>query len=44
VEFVRRQANVVAHVLAGEATLLASPAIYFYIPECIESLIINEML
>jgi len=44
VEFVRRQANEVAHVLAGEATLLASPAIYFNIPECIESLIINEML
>jgi len=44
VEFVRRQANGVAHALAGEATLLASPAIYFHILECIESLIINEML
>ena len=44
VKFVRRQANGVAHVLAGEATLLASPAIYFHIPKCIESLIINEML
>jgi len=44
VEFVRRQAKVVAHTLAGEATLLASPAIYYVIPSCIESLIINEML
>jgi len=44
VEFVKRQVNEVAHVLAGEATLLASPAIYFLIPECIEYLIINEML
>jgi len=44
VEFVRRQANEVAHVLAGEATLLASPVVYFYIPNCIEPLIINEML
>ena len=44
VEFVRRQANVVAHTLAGEATFLASLAIYFHIPNCIETLIINEML
>jgi len=44
VEFVRRQANEVAHVLAGEATLLTSPAIYFHITKCIESVIINEML
>jgi len=44
VEFVRRQANGVAHVLAEEATLLASPVVYFHIPDCIESLIINEML
>ncbi|AES99674.1 hypothetical protein MTR_5g083510 [Medicago truncatula] len=44
VKFVRRQANEVAHILVGEATLLASPTIYFHMPECIESLIINEML
>jgi hypothetical protein len=44
VKFVRRQANVVAHALAREATSLASPAVYFDIPNCIETLIINEML
>jgi len=44
VEFVMRQANEVAHVLAGEATLLAKPVLYFHIPGCIEPLIINEML
>jgi len=44
VEFVRRQANEVAHVLAREVTLLVSPTIYFHIPNCIEPLIINEML
>jgi len=44
VEFVRRQANGVAHALAREATLLASPVIYYDIPDYIETLIINEML
>jgi len=44
VEFVMRQANEVAHVLAREVTLLASPNFYFHIPNCIEPLIINEML
>jgi len=44
VEFVRRQANGVAHALARDTTLLASPAIYYEIPSYIESLIINEML
>jgi hypothetical protein len=44
VEFVRRQANEVAHALAREATLLGSPAVYFEIPSFIETLIINEML
>jgi len=44
VEFVRRQANAVAHALAREATSLASPAVYFDIPTCIETIIINEML
>jgi len=43
VKFARRQANVVAHVLAGEATFLTSPVVYFNIPDCIESLSINEM-
>jgi len=43
-EFVRRQANMVAHALAREATSLAIPAVYFDIPNCIETLIINEML
>ena len=42
VEFVRRQVNVVAHTLAREATFLASSAIYFHIPNYIETLIINE--
>jgi hypothetical protein len=44
VEFVTRQANVVAHTLAGEATFLASSTTYFIIPRCIETLIINDML
>jgi len=44
VEFVRRQANMVAHARAREAMSLASPAVYFEIPNCIETLIINEML
>jgi len=44
VEFVRRQVNVVAHTLAREATLLASDVVYYDIPNCIESSIINEML
>ena len=44
VEFVRRQANAVAHTLAREATFLASPATNFVISNCIETLIINDML
>jgi hypothetical protein len=44
VESVRRQANAVTHALAKEASSLASPAVYFDIPDCIETLIINEML
>jgi len=44
VDFNRRQANEVAHTLAGVATLLASPTTYSYVPRCIEHLIINEML
>jgi hypothetical protein len=44
VEFVRRQENAVAHTFAGETTFLDSPGIYFHIPQCIETLIVNEML
>jgi ribonuclease HI len=44
VEFIRRQANAAAHALAREATSLASPMIYYVIPHCIETIIINEML
>jgi ribonuclease HI len=44
VEFIRRQANAAAHALAREATSLASPTIYYVIPHCIETIIINEML
>ena len=44
VEFIRRQANVTAHALTREATSLASPVIYYAIPYCIETIIINEML
>jgi len=44
VKFIRRQTNVAAHALAREATSLTSPIIYYAIPYCIESIIINEML
>ncbi|XP_024630887.1 uncharacterized protein [Medicago truncatula] len=44
VEFNRRQANEVAHTIAGVAILLASPITYSYVPRCIEHLIFNEML
>lgn len=44
VEFIRRQANMVAHALALEATLLASITIYLEIPHCIAILLFNEML
>jgi hypothetical protein len=44
VEFIRRQANAAAHALAREATSLASPIIYYDIPQCTETIIINEML
>jgi len=32
------------HALAREAICLASPTIYYAIPQCYESFIINEML
>jgi len=44
VEFIRRQANTATHALAREATSLASPTIYYAIPHCIKTIIINEML
>jgi len=44
VEFLRRQANAVAHALAREATFIASPVVYYNIPNCIETLIINQMI
>ncbi|XP_045822393.1 uncharacterized protein LOC123915300 [Trifolium pratense] len=44
VEFIRRQANEVAHSLAKAATYAASPRILVDIPNCIEHLLINEML
>jgi ribonuclease HI len=44
VEFIRRQANEVAHNLAKVAPCLASFHIFTDIPTCIQNLIINEML
>jgi ribonuclease HI len=44
VEFNRRQANEVAHVLARVAPFSASPTIYIDVPHCIEQFIINDML
>jgi hypothetical protein len=44
VEFVRRQANEVAHMLAKAATLSASFQVLVDIPDCIEHILINEIL
>jgi ribonuclease HI len=44
VEFVRRQANEVAHNLAKAATLSASFQVLVEVPNCIEHILINEML
>jgi len=44
VEFVRRQANEEAHRLAKMATSLASFQILVEIPDCIEHILINEMI
>jgi hypothetical protein len=44
VEFVRRQANEVAHVLSKAVTLSASFQILVTIPDCIEHILSNEML
>ncbi|CAJ2636059.1 unnamed protein product [Trifolium pratense] len=43
VKFIRRQANEVAHRLAGAATSLASFHNFITIPSCIYNIIINEM-
>jgi hypothetical protein len=43
VEFVRRQANEVAHNLAKAALLSASSQLLVTIPHCIEHILINEM-
>jgi len=44
VEFVRRQANEVAHKLVKAALLSTSLQVLFEIPDCIENTLINEML
>jgi ribonuclease HI len=44
VEFIRRQANEVAHSLAKAATYIASPQVLVDIPNYIEHILINEML
>jgi hypothetical protein len=44
IEFSRRQANVAAHVLTREVMLSASLIVYFDVPDCIDSIIINKML
>jgi hypothetical protein len=44
VEFVRRQANDVAHRLAKAASCKASPQIRVEIPYCIEHTFINDMI
>jgi len=44
VEFNRRQTNMIVHALAGYATLSASPTIHSDVPDCMNNIIINEML
>lgn len=44
VVFIRQQTNAVAHALAEKVTFLASPVVYFNIPSCIETLIINKII
>lgn len=43
IDFIRRQANVVAHSLAMVATSLAGPQVFEFIPYCITDIIDNEM-
>ena len=43
-DITRWQANTAGHVLAREATFIASPVIYYHIPSCINNIIIiNKM-
>ena len=44
VEFVRRQANGVPHIIAREVTLLVSLVVYFNIPDCIEHISFQKKL
>jgi hypothetical protein len=44
IEFIRRQANEVAHVLARVATSLASFHLFIDVPLCIGNIVNNEML
>jgi len=44
VEFTRRQANEVAHILTGAVTLSASPIAYYHVPRCIKQVFNHEML
>jgi ribonuclease HI len=44
VEFIRRQANEVAHNLAKVALFSASSQVLVDIPHCIEHILLNEML
>lgn len=43
VKFIRRQTNQVAHSLVREASPIANFRIFYNIPTCIESIIINEI-
>ena len=43
VEFIRRQANEVAHRLARAATFYASIQDFTVLPDCIQDVLINEM-
>jgi hypothetical protein len=44
VEFIQRQANEVAHNLAKVDLFPASPQVSVDIPQCIEHILLNEML
>jgi len=44
VEFNRRQTNKVVYTLTGVATLSVSLTIYFYVPHCVITLIVNGIL
>jgi len=42
VKYVRRQANIVAHILARVARSWASQRIFYFYPSCIEYMLIND--